>query len=126
MSYAATLSVANADQQLRPGMTATADIVTTAKSNVLLVPNAALRFKPADRTPAHRGGGGGIAGCARPARPRRGGQEARPRRSGAGATQTVYVKDADGQAQGDQVTTGETNGSVTEVDRRRSEARRWR
>ena len=27
-------------------MTATADIVTTDKKNVLLVPNAALRFKP--------------------------------------------------------------------------------
>jgi HlyD family secretion protein len=46
VSYAATLSVANADQQLRPGMTATAEIITKSKPNVLLVPNAALRFTP--------------------------------------------------------------------------------
>ena len=47
VSYAADLSVANADEQLRPGMTATADIVTMSRQNVLLVPNAALRFTPA-------------------------------------------------------------------------------
>ncbi|MEV8657383.1 hypothetical protein AB0071_25775, partial [Klebsiella pneumoniae] len=47
VSYSATLSVANGDLQLRPGMTATADIITSAKTDVLLVPNAALRFKPA-------------------------------------------------------------------------------
>ncbi|HEX7850026.1 MAG TPA: efflux RND transporter periplasmic adaptor subunit, partial [Sphingomonas sp.] len=46
VSYAADLSVANPDEQLRPGMTATADIVTMEKKDVLLVPNAALRFKP--------------------------------------------------------------------------------
>src|SRR3546814_3859882 len=40
------LDVANPDQSLRPGMTATADIMTEERNNVLLVPNAALRFKP--------------------------------------------------------------------------------
>ena len=34
------------DLLLRPGMTATAEIVTQTDKNVLLVPNAALRFKP--------------------------------------------------------------------------------
>ncbi|KAI1693566.1 ABC transporter domain-containing protein [Ditylenchus destructor] len=48
VSYGATLSVANAEQKLRPGMTATAEIVTLQKNNVLLVPNAALRFTPTD------------------------------------------------------------------------------
>src|SRR3546814_13587026 len=42
----ARLDVANPDQSLRPGMTATADILTEERNNVLLVPNAALRFKP--------------------------------------------------------------------------------
>ena len=59
VSYAADLSVANPSGQLRPGMTATADIVTSDKKNVLLVPNAALRFKPAAAGAAQ---GGGIAG----------------------------------------------------------------
>ncbi|WP_199775611.1 efflux RND transporter periplasmic adaptor subunit [Microbulbifer pacificus] len=46
VSYSTLLSVENPDQTLRPGMTATATIVTESKQNVLLVPNAALRFTP--------------------------------------------------------------------------------
>jgi len=110
VSYAADLSVENPTGQLRPGMTATADIVTSDKKNVLLVPNAALRFKPAA---AGAGQGGGIAGSLT-FRPRRD----RPERTATvarGATQTVYVKGADGQPQPVQVVTGDTNGNVTEV-----------
>ena len=110
VSYAADLSVANPSGQLRPGMTATADITTSERRNVLLVPNAALRFKPAA---AGAGQGGGIAGSLT-FRPRRD----RPERTatvGRGATQTVYVKGEGGQPQPVQVTTGDTNGTVTEV-----------
>lgn len=110
VSYAADLTVANPTMELRPGMTATADIVTSDKKNVLLVPNAAFRFKP---TAAGAGGSSGIAGSLT-FRPRRD----RPERQatlGRGAQQTVYVKGADGQPQPVQVTTGDTNGSVTEV-----------
>jgi len=110
VSYAADLSVENPTGQLRPGMTATADIVTSDKKNVLLVPNAALRFKPAA---AGAGQGGGIAGSLT-FRPRRD----RPERTATvarGATQTVYVKGADGQPQPVQVVTADTNGNVTEV-----------
>jgi HlyD family secretion protein len=46
VSYKALLSVDNADLSLRPGMTATAEIVAVERSGVLLVPNAALRFTP--------------------------------------------------------------------------------
>jgi len=46
VSYEAILTVHNDDLALRPGMTATATIVTEARRGVLLVPNAALRFKP--------------------------------------------------------------------------------
>jgi HlyD family secretion protein len=113
VSYSATLSVANAGLQLRPGMTATADIVTTAKQNVLLVPNAALRFKPADTGAS---GSSGIAGALVPRPRRRGGAN-----SGKGETvkrggaQTVYVLDAEGAAKPVDITTGESNGSMTEV-----------
>ena len=113
VSYAADLTVANPTLQLRPGMTATADIVTSDKQNVLLVPNAALRFKPAASGGASGGSSGGIAGSLT-FRPRRD----RPERTatlGRGATQTVYVKGADGQPQPVQVTTGDTNGTMTEV-----------
>ena len=46
VSYVTLLSVNNDDLTLRPGMTATATIKTNARDNVLLVPNAALRFTP--------------------------------------------------------------------------------
>lgn len=46
VSYLTTLSVDNRDLSLRPGMTATAEILVESLDNVLLVPNAALRFRP--------------------------------------------------------------------------------
>jgi HlyD family secretion protein len=61
--------IAEADNprgQLLPGMTANADILIETRKNVLKVPVAALRFKPADQRQASTGfrgggfGGGGI------------------------------------------------------------------
>jgi len=46
VTYKTILQVNNDDLALRPGMTATAAIVTASRDNVLLVPNAALRFTP--------------------------------------------------------------------------------
>lgn len=46
VTYEAVLSVDNADGLLRPGMTATATIVTEHRENVVTVPTAALRFTP--------------------------------------------------------------------------------
>lgn len=46
VTYEAVLQVANADRMLRPGMTATASIVTDRREDGLIVPNAALRFLP--------------------------------------------------------------------------------
>lgn len=111
VSYAADLTVANPGLELRPGMTATADIVTSAKRNVLLVPNAALRFKPSDG--AAGGQSGGIAGSLT-FRPRRDAQT-RTATVGRGAQQTVYVKGADGKPQPVRVTTGDTDGQMTEI-----------
>lgn len=110
VSYAADLTVANPTLQLRPGMTATADIITSEKKDVLLVPNAALRFKPSS---GNASDSDGIAGSLTMRRPRRGNQ--RQATLGRGATQTVYVKGADGQPQPVQITTGDTNGQMTEV-----------
>ena len=45
VTYQAVLSVDNRELLLRPGMTATATIVTSQLAGVLLVPNAALRFQ---------------------------------------------------------------------------------
>lgn len=46
VTYQATLTVDNPDRVLKPGMTATATIVTSELKDVLSVPNAALRFQP--------------------------------------------------------------------------------
>jgi HlyD family secretion protein len=46
VTYKTVLIVTNDDLALRPGMTATARIITARRENVLLVPNAALRFSP--------------------------------------------------------------------------------
>ncbi len=118
VSYAATLSVGNADLQLRPGMTATAEIVTKAKPNVLLVPNAALRFTPAATGGSGQGAsssGGGIAGALVPRRPRRSGGGEKAAGGTQSGQQTVYILGADGQPQPVQVTVGDTNGTVTEI-----------
>jgi HlyD family secretion protein len=48
VTYKTVLSVDNPDLLLRPGMTATADITVLKVDKSLLVPNAALRFAPAE------------------------------------------------------------------------------
>lgn len=46
VSYTVVVLVENPDQKLLPGMTATVEFVTGSATGVLLVANAALRFKP--------------------------------------------------------------------------------
>jgi len=46
VTYDTELEVSNEDLSLRPGMTATATIAVAESKDVLLVPNAALRFNP--------------------------------------------------------------------------------
>ena len=116
VSYAADLSVSNPDFQLRPGMTATADITTSQRNNVLLVPNAALRFKPAAAAdPNATATSGGIAGALVPRRPRRGATGDKTASLSRGSKQVVYIKGADGKPQPINVVTGLTNGTMTEI-----------
>ncbi len=46
VTYETVLEVDNSELLLRPGMTATAEIVTTSIADALLIPNSALRFTP--------------------------------------------------------------------------------
>ncbi|MEI6281648.1 MAG: efflux RND transporter periplasmic adaptor subunit [Alphaproteobacteria bacterium] len=67
-SYVVIAQAANPDMKLLPGMTANADIVLQERRNVLKVPTAALRWKPAD-APGAVGAGrqaavGGATGAA--------------------------------------------------------------
>ena len=106
VSYAADLSVANPDLKLRPGMTATADIVTADLEDVLMIPNAALSFRP-ESSDAEQGGlrlG--------PPRPDNADKTAT---IGRGARQLVYVLGADGQPSAVPVVLGDSNGLFTSV-----------
>jgi HlyD family secretion protein len=49
VTYKAVLSIDNTELMIRPGMTATAEIVVQEVEDALLVPNAALRFSPASQ-----------------------------------------------------------------------------
>lgn len=123
IAYTAVLSVANPELILRPGMTATAEIITTERENALLVPNAALRWSP-ERDAAANGTKGGVTSVLVP-RIGRGGRGGAGGRGGPGggrevtigrgSRQTVYVLGADGTPQPVRVVVGESNGSVTEI-----------
>ena len=55
VSYVTVIDVPNPDHLLKPGMTATAQIITARKDDVLRVPDQALRFLPPDAPPAAPG-----------------------------------------------------------------------
>jgi HlyD family secretion protein len=46
VTYTAIVEVDNGDLKLRPGMTATASIITAQKRDTLRIPNSAFRFRP--------------------------------------------------------------------------------
>lgn len=106
--YEARLSVANSDGLLRPGMTATANIATESTGEQMLVPNAALRFRPPIED--DRGGvqlnNGNDFGLER---------EGPQATIGVGSRQTVYVLQDDGSIEPVSVTTGRSDGRLTVV-----------
>lgn len=115
VSYLTVLTVDNTDLTLRPGMTATAEIVTARRDNALLVPNAALRFTPpAAGGPNNQKKGKSLVGSLVPRPP-----EGPPRKAGApkverDGTQRLWIL-RDGAPVPMQITTGATNGRHTEV-----------
>ncbi|MDF2770686.1 MAG: putative macrolide-specific efflux protein [Geminicoccaceae bacterium] len=68
VNYTVVVSVSNPKGTLLPGMTATVDFLTGTADDVLIVPNAALRFRPTAEMLAAAGvtgGGNGATGAAR-------------------------------------------------------------
>jgi HlyD family secretion protein len=111
VSYSTVLMVRNNDLSLRPGMTATAAIATAAREEVLLVPNAALRFTPA--TPDTKQESRGLVASLMPGPPRGGASRstaAQPK----GASQQVWTL-RDGRPVAMPVTVGVTDGRLTEI-----------
>lgn len=117
VTYLTYLDVDNADLSLRPGMTATATITATRRHDVLLVPNAALRFTPS-AGPAAPAAKKSITASLIPAMP--GGGRTR-RSAGAGAStanaKQVWVSAANGSGApvAVAVTPGISDGRMTEI-----------
>lgn len=115
IAFDAILTVDNKGGQLRPGMTATADIAVQSLRDALLVPNSALRFTPGQSGASSKQEPGLMTGMtARPRGRRSGGQQ--ERKIGAGSVQTIYVVGSDGQPQPIEVTTMSSDGRNTAVE----------
>jgi HlyD family secretion protein len=50
VTYDVVVTVDNPDFRLKPGMTANVSIIVASKKDVVKIPNAALRYRPAERT----------------------------------------------------------------------------
>jgi len=107
VTYETRLAVDNEQLLLRPGMTATAQISVKTVKDALLVPNAALRFAPPAAAPQQSGG---LLRSLLPRPPRR--QPATGEAAGKG--RRVFVVE-DGALKAVRVTTGLSDGQVTEI-----------
>jgi HlyD family secretion protein len=130
VTYDAVIDVSNEDLKLKPGMTATVSVITDRRRDVLAVPNAALRFRPDNVGPPGAAGAAGSAaggGRRQAGAGGNGGQGGQRwnRDDAASANEgeiaapeapkrTVYVL-VDGKPAPREVTTGITDGRVTEV-----------
>jgi len=113
VTYLTYLDVDNADLNLRPGMTATATITATTRTDVLLVPNTALRFAPTlAGSPA--AAKGGVLASLTPRMPGRTRQSAAAGASTALAKQ-VWVLSKEGTPVAVAVTPGISDGRMTEI-----------
>jgi HlyD family secretion protein len=128
VTYDAVIDVSNEDLKLKPGMTATVSVITDRRRDVLAVPNAALRFRPDNVGPpggaAGNAAGGGRRQAGAGGNSGQGGQRWN-RDNAASANEgeiaapeapkrTVYVL-VDGKPAPREITTGITDGRVTEV-----------
>lgn len=133
VTYNAIIEFDNPELKLRPGMTANVSIIYAERSDVLAVPNAALRFNPPPeanlKLPEKAGGrsraGGlpgsagppGPAGAAIPAgqrRPRGSGNSGDPSAPGASDTKTVWIPKGT-SAEAVSIKVGLSDGSYSEL-----------
>ncbi len=142
VTYNVVVSVDNSDQKLLPGMTAYVNIAVASKQQVLLVPNAALRYKPKnndngrkneadkaaeDKANSQRSGGEsangerkGNSAFGKNGGGRQGGRSGRGKNEDLSAGKIYVLKD--GQPEQVRVRVGITDGRFTEVMGRDLEA----
>ncbi|SMC20596.1 HlyD family secretion protein [Andreprevotia lacus DSM 23236] len=143
VTYDVVIDVDNPRQRLLPGMTAYVDVEIGRRDNAIMVPNAALRYRPPG-VAAEKSGKGGRDASGAAAWQRRGDEASRPRnasgaadasgaanasapqsrgfgnggggmRMGGRQRGTVYVLQADGQLKAISVRLGITDGKFTEI-----------
>lgn len=121
VTYETLLTVENKDLLLRPGMTATAEIIVKNIENTILVPNEALRYKPPimkDASSSPPGNSGGFMSRLMPGPPRRSGNNNgnKPEENGktGNGNKTVWVLN-DNHPAPVQIKTGLSDGNMTQV-----------
>jgi HlyD family secretion protein len=120
VTYSAIIGADNPAQRLLPGMTATVSVVVEERQDVLVVPSAALRFRPPTDT---KGGARGERAAASPGAARAGagrapGAARRPAgtaEGGAGGRRGLVFVSVGGKLEGRRVVLGLSDGQVTEV-----------
>jgi HlyD family secretion protein len=105
VNYTAVIAVANPDARLLPGMTATVKFEVGSARNVLVVPNAALRFRPPTSS-SSTAAATAPTGVARARKPQSG---------AADSSATLWSLNAQGALAPVRVHTGLTDGTRTQV-----------
>ncbi len=113
VTYKAVLKVDNSNMALRPGMTATASITVNKRENALLIPNAALRFKPPQTEAAGKAGGSSLIFKILPHPPSSESSQ-REDPNAKSKDQQVWTL-RDGELQAIAITKGLSDGKVTEI-----------
>ncbi len=108
VTYKAILGFDNSSMLLRPGMTATANVLVSKVTGALAVPNAALRFRPPAKTEERSGGVMSRLFFRIPKAPQTSMEDER------GRTRRIYVE-RNGEAVPVTVTIGATDGRHTEI-----------
>src|SRR5437773_1899536 len=129
VTYDTVIGVSNSDLKLKPRKTATVTIVVAHRDDVLLIKNAALRYRPPDATPvetkqsmpgrgARRGGAGDPGAHERRAERTvyvlpNGASRLRPVQIKTGISDGVMTEVVDGLKEGDRVVTAELTSTTT-------------
>ncbi len=113
VTYETVLKVDNTDRSLRPGMTANAVITVNKIEQALLIPNAALRFSPPAQQQGGSSGRGNLVSRLFP-RPPAGPSKQKTDENVNKAQKRVWIL-RNGQLEPVTVTTGATDGIMTEV-----------
>ncbi len=115
VTYLTYLDVDNTDLSLRPGMTATATISAAQRSDVLLVPNTALRFTPTSTQ--EQTAKKAVALSLLPSMPRSNTRKSAAASASTAAAKQVWIipQDGSGIALAVAVTPGISDGRMTEI-----------